>query len=109
MHRRGTIVVASDPFGNTPHRPYLVVSDESHPFAGEQYIALGISTKEYAESIPLADSFVEGRLDRESFIAPWAVVSLRSSNIEQSVARVTESVTETAVRRMAAVAGYRDG
>ncbi|WP_235007126.1 hypothetical protein [Haloarcula mannanilytica] len=63
MHRRGTVVVASDPFGNTPRRPYLVISDETHPFAGEQYIALGISTKEYDESISLADSFVEGRLD----------------------------------------------
>lgn len=71
-------------------------------------MALGISTKEYDESISLADSFVEGRLDRESFIAPWAVVSLRNSNIEQAVARVTESVTETAVRRIAAFAGYQD-
>jgi len=108
MHGRGTVVVASDPFGNTPHRPYLDISDETHPFAGEQYIALGISTKEYDESISLADSFVEGRLDRESFVAPWSVVSLRNSNIEQAVARVTEGVTETAVRRTAAVAGYQD-
>jgi len=46
MYRRGTVVVASDPFGNTPRRPYLIVSDESHPFTGEQYIGAGISTKE---------------------------------------------------------------
>ncbi|MDQ2072366.1 hypothetical protein RBH20_07445 [Haloarcula sp. H-GB4] len=108
MYRRGTVVVAGDPSGDTPHRPYLIVSDESHPFAGEQYIAVGISTKEYDESISLADAFVEGRLDRESFVAPWAVISLRNNNIEQAVARVTDSVTERAVRRMAVFAGHRD-
>ncbi|AWB28014.1 hypothetical protein [Halococcoides cellulosivorans] len=105
MYRRGTVVVAADPFGTTPRRPYLVVSDDTHPFAGEQCIAVGISTKSYDESIPLADAFVEGRLDRESFVAPWAVVSLRDATIDRAVARVSEAVTDATVRRMA---GYVD-
>jgi len=108
MYRRGAIVVASDPFGNTPRRPYLVVSDETHPFAGEQYIALGISTKEYDKSVPLAGAFVAGTLNQESFVAPWAVVSLRETNIERAVARISKPTVETAVRRMVAFAGYRD-
>jgi len=48
---RGTVVVAADPFGHTPRRPYLLVSDDGHPFAGEQYIALGITTKEYEDNL----------------------------------------------------------
>ncbi|WEL18446.1 PemK/MazF family toxin [Halorhabdus sp. SVX81] len=83
------------------------MSDETHPFAGEQYIAIGISTKQYDESIPIADEIVEGALDRESFVAPWAVVSLRETNVERAVARVGAAVTETAVRQMAGFAGYR--
>jgi hypothetical protein len=55
MFRRGSIVVASDPYGHTPRRPYLILSDEAHPFAGEQYIAAGITTKEYLPSISLRD------------------------------------------------------
>lgn len=105
-YRRGTVVVASDPFGHTPRRPYLVVSDETHPFAGEQYIGVGISTKEYDASIPLDNAFTDGRLDRDSFVAPWAVVSLRDNMIERGVARVTESVTETTVDRMVAFVGH---
>ena len=31
MLRRGSIVVASDPYGHTPRRPYLILSDEAHP------------------------------------------------------------------------------
>lgn len=107
MYRRGTIVVASDPFGETPRRPYLIVSDGTHPFAGEQYIAVGISTKKYDESIPIADEIEEGGLDRESFVAPWAVVSLRETNVERAVARVGAAITDRAVRKMASFAGYR--
>lgn len=84
------------------------MSDETHPFAGEQYVAVGISTKEYDESVPLAGAFAEGSLDRESFVAPWAVVSLREANIERAVARVDESVTERTARRVAAFVGYSE-
>ncbi|WP_096394449.1 hypothetical protein [Halorubrum trapanicum] len=108
MYRRGTVVVASDPFGDAPRRPYLIVSDGSHPFAGEQYIGAGISTKEYDASVPLAGAFAEGGLDRESFVAPWAVVSLREATVDRAVARVEDEVTETTVRRMARFVGYSD-
>ncbi|SFS67914.1 hypothetical protein [Halostagnicola kamekurae] len=63
MHDRGVIVVASDPYGNTPRRPYLLVSDETHPFAGRQYIALGITTSEYADTRSLEGAFEAGTLE----------------------------------------------
>jgi hypothetical protein len=68
MLRRGSIVVASDPYGHTPRRPYLILSDATHPFAGEQYIAAGITMKEYPPSISLEGGFVEAasRNDRLS-------------------------------------------
>ena len=109
MYRRGAVVIASDPFGDTPRRPYLVVSDDTHPFAGEQYIAAGISTKSYDGSIPIADTFVDGGLGRESFVAPWAVVSLRNSTIERAIGLVDSSVTETTASRIADLTGYHDG
>ena len=106
MLRRGSIVVASDPYGHTPRRPYLVLSDEAHPFAGEQYIAAGITTKEYPPSIPLDGRFVEGGLSEQSFVSPWAVVSLREADIERAVAIVDQTVTRTAAVRMARFVGY---
>lgn len=106
-YERGYIVVAADPFGNTPRRPYVIVSDESHPFAGRQYIALGISTKEYSESMPLAGQFIQGELTRESFVSPWAVVSLRAGHIDRAVAQVSTALTEEATYQMAVYAGYQ--
>ena len=106
-YERGSVVVAADPFGNAPRRPYLILSDETHPFPGRQYIAVGITTKEYSESIPLADAFVDGELTRESFVSPWAVVSLRDSQIERAVAKISEPITHKAKQQMAAFAGNR--
>lgn len=98
MHGRGTVVVAADPFGNTPRRPYLVVSDSDHPFAGTQYVALGITTKDYPDSLPLADAFERGGLNRESFVSPWAVVSLR--DVDRAVAHASADLVDSAVRRL---------
>lgn len=100
MHERGTVVAAADPFGNTPRRPYLIISGRTHPFAGTQYIALGISTKEYAESQPLVDAFETGTLTQESYVSPWAVVSLMNIDVDRAVARVTEEATDTAATKM---------
>lgn len=99
-YERGIVVVASDPYGHTPRRPYLVISGAEHPFVGEQYIALGITTNEYPESLPLADAFEAGSLSRESFVSPWAVVSLLDVDIDRAVARLSAEFVETAVETM---------
>ncbi|TKR25438.1 hypothetical protein [Natronomonas salsuginis] len=107
MYERGTVVVASDPFGNTPKRPYLVCSDETHPFAGEQYIVLGITTKAYADSIPLSGAFVAGSLAHESFLSPWAIVSILEKHVDRAVARIAEDTITEALQRAAGYVGVR--
>jgi mRNA-degrading endonuclease toxin of MazEF toxin-antitoxin module len=106
MLRRGSVVVASDPYGHIPRRPYLILSDETHPFAGEQYIAVGITTNEYPPSISLEDRFVDGGLSARSFVSPWAVVSLRETDIERAVAIVNQTVTNAAAEQVARFVGY---
>lgn len=100
MHERGVIVVAQDPFGETPRRPYLIVSGENHPFVGEQYIALGITTKEYPDSLPLNDTYESGELTRSSFVSPWAVVSLLATDIDRAVARVATGFVDSATEEL---------
>ena len=78
--RRGDVVRSADPFkrGTDRQRPWLILSDESHPFDGEQYIAVAVSTKEYDDSIPISgDCWTVGGVPRDSFVAPWAVHSPR--------------------------------
>lgn len=97
------VVVAAVPFGHTPRRVYRIISGDDQPFAGQQSIALGITTEEYPESLPLTDTFETGTLNRESFISPPTVVSLMDVDVDRAVARVTDSIIATAVEAMTAI------
>ena len=37
---QGAIVIAEDPFGNNPKRPYLILSNDHVPFYGQEYVAV---------------------------------------------------------------------
>ena len=76
--RRGDVVRSSDPFklGANSQRPWLIVNNDSHPFGDEQYIAVAITTKQYADSI---DSLT-ARFARGSFVIPQRDALSRVSN-----------------------------
>jgi hypothetical protein len=62
QYERGDVVEASDPFREqNPSRPFCIVSTPDHPFHGEQYLALTLTTKTwYEETIPVTpDDFTE--------------------------------------------------
>jgi mRNA-degrading endonuclease toxin of MazEF toxin-antitoxin module len=95
--QRGDVVRSTDPFklGTDKQRPWLILTDERHPFANEQFIAVAISRKEYAPSIPLLDEVWKiGGVPEESFAAPWSVHSPRIEDMVAWQGRVTESFVE---------------
>lgn len=100
---RGDVVRSSDPFklGDDKQRPWLVVSNDSHPFGGEQYIAVAISTKEYADSLALSEEIWEvGGVPRESFVSPWAVHSPRQEDFVAWQGTLTEEFVQRVVERV---------
>jgi mRNA-degrading endonuclease toxin of MazEF toxin-antitoxin module len=97
---RGDVVRSSDPFklGTERQRPWLVVNNETHPFAGEQHVAVAISTKEYDDSLPLhEDSWEIGGVPRESVVSPWAVHSPRDEDLVAWQGRVTDAFADRVV------------
>lgn len=101
---QGAIVVASDPFGRTPRRPYLIVSNGRPPFSDEESIAVGITTTARRSAIELTpDRFEAGSLPRESYISPWAVLTLKAEMISKQPAQAT---TETVDRVRHAIERY---
>ncbi|MCU4741537.1 hypothetical protein [Natronoglomus mannanivorans] len=81
---RGDVVRSADPFklGTDRQRPWLIVNNDTHPFDREQYIAVAISTTEYADSLALESEVWEvGGVPRESFVSPWAVHSPRAEDL----------------------------
>ena len=54
---RGDVVFGADPFDNDKDaRPWLIISDDSHPFYGEQYVSLTLTSKMwYDDGFELCD------------------------------------------------------
>lgn len=96
----GDVVRSTDPFklGRDRQRPWLVVSNDSHPNHGEQFIAVAVSTREYRHSLPLLTEVWEtGGVPRESFVSPWAVHSPRIEDLETWQGRVAGEFVERIV------------
>lgn len=102
-YRQGDVVVATDPFGYAPTRPYLVVSNDARPFQGEDYLVAGITTTERSAAISLAGEFDAGRLNRRSYVSPWVVLTIRDEHVEKRVAVASSTVVSEAA---AAIADY---
>jgi len=97
-YTQGAIVIATDPFGNSPTRPYLICSNNRLPFHGEEYVAAGITTTERDDAIELTDDcFTDGRLPRTSYISPWTVITLKDWMISKQPAAATLETVDDAV------------
>lgn len=99
-YERGDIVEAGDPFNEAqPTRPFVVVNTSAHPFHGDQFIALTLTTRTwYDETIPLTESdFVDGSLPRRSFIVPWGISSPQKDDVETYLGRLSPETVDRAV------------
>jgi len=82
---QSAIVITEDPFGNTPKRPYLIISNDHVPFYGQEYIAVVITTTARTEAIELTTNrFETGRLPRTSYVSPWSVLDTQRLDDSQS-------------------------
>lgn len=97
VYAQGAIVVAEDPFGNNPKRPYLILSNDQIPFYGQEYVAAVITTTARTEAIELTDSrFERGGLPRTSYVSPWSVLTLKDWMVTKQPAEVTDSTVDEA-------------
>lgn len=105
---RGHVLWAADPFktDSPVERPLVVLSNDTHPFHGEQWIA-AVSTTARPRALEITDdNWAHGTLPQQSYAYPWAVVSPRIEYINYVVGSVTDVfVTEL----VAAVSGYIEG
>ena len=95
------VVIAYDSFGAGNNRPYLLLSDDRHPFHGQEYIAVVVTTTGRENAISLeADSFEEGSLPRRSYVSPWNPVTLKEYQIDKHVATLSETIVDDVVAEL---------
>lgn len=105
---RGAVVNGPDLFTDHEHRPYICVSDETHPFRDEEALYTAVTTTRRSAAIPLAeDDFASGGLPRESYVNPWTIVSIRHADMAGTEGQLRSQVVETIAAEAASYLGVR--
>jgi len=99
-------VKGPDLFADHEYRPYVCLSDETHPFSDEEALYAAATTTRRAIAIRLSgDDFETGGLPQETYINPWTVVPIRHADIEHAEGRLTPETTERIAREAARYLG----
>lgn len=93
--QRGDVVWHKAPFKQDKKRPFVVVSDDSRPFHGEEYTVVALTTSPKEEAIPLTSSdWLFGEMDDQSHASPWFAFTIKHSRIAAPQGSLTENATE---------------
>lgn len=91
-------VVWHDGLSRGSDRPWLVVSDDEHPFHGEEYLVIGITTTDRDDAIELRnDNWTVGGLPGRSYVSPWFVTTIKHASISQGVGELDSSLVDEIV------------
>jgi len=104
---RGAVIEYPALFGFDSYpRPYVLVSDDSHPFHGEEYVGLAVTTTRLDPAIPIDDdAWVRGGLPRQSFIKPWQPTLLKHDEINDAFGLVRSSLVDRVAAELATLVG----
>ena len=79
-------------------RPWLVVSDDGHPFSGEEYIVVGLTTTARPEAIRVdQDQWVIGGLPKTSYASPWFLTTLKHAGIDRGIGMLTNDTVDAII------------
>lgn len=102
----GGFLITRDPFGAAADRPHVILSNQSHPFHGEEYVETVVTTIERDGAVPLSDdSFTEGSLPGQSYVFPWNPVTLKDQLIEKHIASIGGNVVDEVVSELLTYVG----
>ena len=105
---RGAVVKGPDLLADHDYRPYVCLSDDTHPFSDEEALYAAVTTTRRAVAIPLTDEdFTTGGLPRESYVNPWTIATIRHADIQHQEGRLTEATTATIAEEAAGYLGVQ--
>jgi mRNA-degrading endonuclease toxin of MazEF toxin-antitoxin module len=106
LYERGDVVWHPAPFRDGG-RPFVILSDDGHPFYGEEYVVIGVTTTERERAVALTpDTWSEGEAPKSSWASPWYVLTVKHATISDRLGRLTNEATDdiaTAVARLIGV------
>lgn len=94
-------------WGPAPHksdpayRPWLVVSNESHPFSDTECIAVGLTTQHHPDGIAVPDdAWIRGSSQKRAYISPWYVTTIKHRDLDNQQGELEQSLVADAVEAL---------
>lgn len=110
IFERGDVAWHPAPYRDNPDtgRPFVILSDDQHPFHGEEYIVAALTTVPRPEALTLeASDWIQGGTPRDSYVSPWYVMSLKQANFDGGIGRLEEKTIERIARDVSFYLGVR--
>ena len=83
MYVRGDVVKGPDLLADHDHRPYVCLSDGTHPFNEEEALYAAATTTRRSDAVPISENdFATGGLPRMTYVNPWTIVTIRHADME---------------------------
>lgn len=109
MYERGVVVKGPDLFGGHSHRPWLSLTDESHPFEKEEGLYAAVTTTRRSVAVPLAEAdFQAGGLPQKSYVNPWTLTTIKDADIDAVEGRLIDETTEAVACAAAEYLGVKE-
>lgn len=84
--------------GSQPDRPWLIISNDDHPFHGDEYIVLGMTTNPRSQGVRVQNAdWRSGGTPKTSFVSPWFAMTLKHADIEYRIGAIEHSLVNRAV------------
>ena len=92
-YKHGSVVLVDDPYKGG-RRPFLVVSNDTRPYHGQDYTLAVMTTTEFDEAVQLdAGDVTEGGLNvYPSYIKPWSLHEFEHGEVHRRVAQVSDAI-----------------
>lgn len=105
--QRGDVIWHPAPFKSPPkERPFLILSDSSHPFHGSEYAVVGLTRSDRSQAVELDQSaWKMGDPGGESYASPWYVFTIRHADIIRPKGALTTAATNQVANAVAAMIG----
>ena len=104
-YQRGDVVWHPAPFRDGG-RPYVVLSDDQHPFYGEEYMVVGVTTSEREQAVALTPAtLAEGGAPKRSWASPWYVLTVKHATITERLGHLTPEATDRIAGALAHLVG----
>ncbi len=85
-------------WGPAPHksdaayRPWLVVSDASHPFAAEECM-VGMTTQNHPDGIAVPDeAWIRGGSNEDAYVSPWYVTTIKHRDLDNQQGKLADAL-----------------